>query len=260
MAEAIIAGIVRAKLYPRGKIYIADKNKERLLHVSKKYGVSIVDENSKAVLISDIVILSVKPQVMSEVLEHIGTSVSSNKLFISIAAGIPLSVLEKKLAGAPVIRVMPNNPSLIGEGMTVISKGKNAKFFGCQNSRRNICFAWQNLDHGRKELDSVTALSGSGPAFVYRMIEALEEGGVKTGLTKEHAHILAIQTVLGAVKTVMHTCKTPAELVKMVASPGGTTIEGIKVLDEAKFNEIIHDTIDAAYQRSKEIRAEFEKG
>lgn len=259
MAEAIIAGIIRAKLYPRGKIYITDKNKDRLSHVSRKYGVTIIDDNSQAVSISDIIILAVKPQVMGEVLNQASSSVTSDKLFISIAAGFSISSLEKKLSGAPVIRVMPNNPCLIGEGMSVISKGTNASAVDIRTAEGIFSSIGKTLVLDEKELDAVTALSGSGPAFVYRMVEALEEGGIKAGLSKEHAHVLAMQTALGSIRTLVETGRAPSELVKSVASPGGTTVEGLKVLDEAKFNDIIRDTVYASYLRSKEIRAEFEK-
>jgi len=257
MAEAIISGIIRNKLFAPGNIFASDKDHQRLSHMVSKYRIKAAEDNVKAVIVSDVVVLSVKPQQKTAVLDQIKGSVETGQLFISIAAGIPLSLLEEKLSGCPVIRVMPNNPCMIGEGMSVISKGRNASDIDLKTTERIFASIGRTMILDEKHIDAATGLSGSGPAFVYRFMEALIEGGMKSGLDREIASELAKQTIMGAIKTVIETKVPASELCEMVASPGGTTVEGFKVLDEAKFNDIVADAVYAAAARAKQLSKEF---
>lgn len=259
MAESIIHGIIKKKLFPPKKIYISDKDAARIKHLAGNYGVNAAEDNIKAVHLSGLVMLCVKPQAMSQVLGQISGAVESGQLFISIAAGIPISVIEKSLSGAGVVRVMPNTPCLIGEGMTVIAKGTKATDTDMKTAGKIFSALGKVKVLEEKYFDAVTALSGSGPAFVYRMLEGLIEGGMESGLSREAALELTEQTALGAVKTLIETRKTPKELTDMVASPGGTTIEGLKVFDASGLNRIIAGAVNAAAKRSSELRDQFEK-
>ncbi|MCX5749866.1 MAG: pyrroline-5-carboxylate reductase [Candidatus Saganbacteria bacterium] len=257
MADAIISGIIRAKLFSPKNIYISDKEAQRLKYLSETHKVHVAQDNIKAMLVADIVVLCVKPQHKKNVLDEIREFVESEKLFISIAAGITIGYLEKHLAGCPVVRAMPNNPCLIGEGMTVISKGSSATESDVKTAEKIFSSLGKTVLMDEKFMDAVTGLSGSGPAFVYKFLEGMIEGGVKAGLKKEDAEVLAKQTMLGAVKTVIETRKNPKELCGMVASPGGTTIEGLKILDEAKLIDIVADAVYAAAARARDLSKEF---
>ena len=257
MAEAIISGIIRNKLFKKSDIFATDKDQKRLKYLSDHFGIKTLNDNIEAVLLADIIVLAVKPQVMNTVLDQIKSSSQSNHLFISIAAGIPIKLLEDKLPGCSVIRTMPNNPCLVGQGITALSKGKNAGSSDLKIANSIFDSLGKTILVDEKYMDAVTGLSGSGPAFVYAFLESLMEGGVKAGLSKEVAKELADQTVQGAIATVIETKKTYSELSDMVASPGGTTIEGLKVLEEARFGEIVSSAVIAASQRAQEIRKEF---
>lgn len=253
MAEAIVSGIIRAGLFRKADIFASDRDEKRLKYFADSYGIRTFTENKEAVTIADIIVLSVKPQAMLQVLEDIRNYARTQQLYISIAAGVPIGSIESRLPGCSVVRTMPNNPCLIGEGMTVLSRGKNAGEADLNTAKKIFSALGKTMVLEEKMLDAATGLSGSGPAFVYRFIDALAEGGAKSGLPREAAYELAQQTVLGASRTVIETKKTPSQLCDMVTSPGGTTIEGLKVLDEAKFADIVADTVIAAARRAAEI-------
>ncbi|MEK7376698.1 MAG: pyrroline-5-carboxylate reductase [Candidatus Margulisiibacteriota bacterium] len=257
MAEAIIAGIVKKKIFSANRIYIADKDTEKAKILARKFKVNFCEDNNKALWSGNIIVLAVKPQNMVQVLEQIKEEIKASQLVISIAAGVTIGFLEKALKGCPVIRAMPNNPCLIGEGMTAVAAGKNAGSSDLKTARDIFECLGKAIVLKEKYFDAVTGLSGSGPAFVYEFIAALAEGGIKSGLERETAHQLAVQTILGSVMTLAETGKSPKELVEMVASPGGTTIEGLKLFEEAKFSQIVSDAVYAAAARSKRISADL---
>jgi len=245
MAEALIA---RLKSH---SIIASDINTGRLQYLKKRYRTKIAEDNQSAFLFGEIIVLAVKPQQMAEVLNNLGTG--TKKLIISIAAGIPLSYLQKKLPGFSIIRAMPNNPCLIGEGITALAAGKKVgrkemiKAVALFNSVGEV------LEVPEKWMDAVTGLSGSGPAFVYLMIEALIKGGIQAGLPERAAAKLALQTMIGAAKTVKQTGRTPAELREMVTSPGGTTIEGLDVLKKAAAAEAVARAVVEASRKSRRL-------
>ena len=257
MAEAIIAGIIKKKIFLSGHIYIADKDSEKAKTLARKYKVNYCEDNNKALWAGNIIVLAVKPQNMSQVLEQIKEEIKASQLVISIAAGITIGFLEKALKGCPVIRVMPNNPCLIGEGMTAVAAGKNAGSSDIRTAREIFDCLGKTITLEEKYFDAVTGLSGSGPAFVYEFVAALAEGGIKAGLERDTAFLLAVQTATGSVRALKETGKSHKELVEMVASPGGTTVEGLKIFEEAHFSQIVSDAVYAAAARSKRISEEM---
>ncbi|MFA5098566.1 MAG: pyrroline-5-carboxylate reductase [Candidatus Margulisiibacteriota bacterium] len=257
MAEAIIGGIIKKKLYLPGRIYISDKDAERTKGLARKFRVISCEDNNRAVWAGNVIILAVKPQNMSQVLPQIKEDIKASQLVISIAAGVPLSFLEKELKGCPVIRTMPNNPCLIGEGMSAIAAGKNAGNSDIKTATDIFDCLGKTVVISEKHFDAVTGLSGSGPAFVYEFVAALAEGGIKAGLDRQTAYLLAVQTAIGSVKALKETGKSHKELVEMVASPGGTTVEGLKVFEEAGFSQIVADAVYAAASRSRSISREL---
>lgn len=250
MGQALIAGLRR--VHPELEIFAADIDNHKLLQVAKMHRVYAHDNNHQPVEKADIIILAVKPQHMQEVLEEISAHVNK-KLVISIAAGISLDYLSGYLKGAKLIRSMPNNPALVGAGITAISPAADAGLHAVQVAEEIFKSIGEVIILEEKYQDAVTGLSGSGPAFVYLMLQGMIEGGLKSGLDKEVAGKLALQTMLGAVKTLQQSGKMPDELISMVASPGGTTEKGLAVLEKGRLKEIISQAIEAATKRAKEL-------
>jgi len=251
MAEALIL-----KLESPQNINVSDLDKKRLLQLRRKYGIKIAKDNGAAFKSGKIIILAVKPQNMAGVLGEIGELGNrgiGERLIISIAAGISLSYLQKKLPGMPIIRAMPNNPCLVGCGITALAKGKLVSKAAYKEAEKIFKAVGEVVSVPEKWMDAVTGLSGSGPAFVYQAISALILGGVAASLPKKLAQKLALQTVLGAAATVAKTGKTPLELIKMVASPGGTTVEGLKILQKYKFTRALKEAVVAAARKSKKL-------
>jgi len=244
MAEAIIA-----RLGAKKDISASDVSRDRLRLLRSKYKVKTHEDNCAVFEAADVAVLAVKPQQMSEVLAQLRSS--KRKLIISIAAGIPLSYLQKKLPGHPVIRAMPNNPCLIGEGMTALAKGGRVTSSEVRVARQIFESVGEVVEVPEKWLDAVTGLSGSGPAYVYQMIEVMTAGGIKAGLPKKLAARLAVQTAYGAAATVKRTGRDPEELRAMVTSPGGTTLEGLNVLERRKFSAAVIEAIGAAARKSR---------
>jgi pyrroline-5-carboxylate reductase len=254
MGEVIASGIISTKLTGPEKVTVSDALKDRLDYLHEKYRVNTTEKNEEAVGSADIVILAVKPQNMREVLQGIADVADGAKIFISIAAGIPLRFIEGHLGkNVRVLRVMPNTPALVGEGAAAIAAGENATDEDVSMTRRIFDSVGISVVVEEKYIDAVTGLSGSGPAYGFMIIEALTEAGVKMGLERETALILSAQTLLGAAKLCLVGDKTPAELTDMVTSPGGTTIEGIKELKGGKLKETLISAVEAATQRSKEL-------
>ena len=254
MAEALIARLPQSVL-------ASDLDPKRLVFLKKKYRINVAQNNLEAFAAGEIVVLAIKPQHMAVVLDELSGAAKQSlplqhrrqKLIISIAAGIPLNYLQKNLPGLPVIRAMPNNPALIGLGVTALAKGKLVDQSLFKKAEQIFAVLGEVVVLPEKMIDAVTGLSGSGPAFVYQMIEAMIAGGVAAGLPASIAQKLAVQTCLGAAMTVKVTGKSPAELCQMVASPGGTTIEGLKVLAKRHFPQTVAAAIIAAAKKSKII-------
>ncbi|MBN3032875.1 MAG: pyrroline-5-carboxylate reductase [Candidatus Saganbacteria bacterium] len=254
MAEALIA-----RLTDRKNIVAADVSRARLRFLSAKYKVKALTDNRAAFASAEVVILAVKPQQLTGVLDELNSNFEFriSKLFISIAAGIPLSYLQKKLPGHSVIRAMPNNPCLVGAGMTALAKGGRVTGRELRIARKIFEQVGEVVTVPEKWLDAVTGLSGSGPAYVYQLIEAMTAGGARLGLPRKLAAKLAVQTVFGAAAAVKATGREPAELRAMVTSPGGTTIEGLNVLARRRFSGAVIEAIAAAAKKSRALARQW---
>jgi len=255
MAGALIKGLLLAKLYRPQDIIVSDTQPEQLRKVKRTYKVDGVRSNLEVVREAQTLVLAVKPQVLSQVLEEIRPEVRKHHLFISIAAGVPLSRLETELGGdARVVRVMPNTPALLGKGMAVVVRGKKASSKDEKLTLTLFRGVGQALAVKDEVLmDPVTGLSGSGPAYVYLFAEALITGGVQAGLPLNVSTQLALQTLEGAVAMLRETGKSPKELRDMVTSPGGTTLAGLSRLEEGHFIATVSAAVGAATRRSKEL-------
>jgi pyrroline-5-carboxylate reductase len=258
MAEALINGILTAQLAEGGQICAVDPDPRRREILSKQYGISTEENAQKALSEGALVIIAVKPQMVGHVLQELREKLNGSHLLISIAAGVTLAFMEKKLegSGARVIRVMPNTPALIQEGASALSPGKNVTKIDLDLAFNIFEAVGKAVVMDEGYLDAVTGLSGSGPAYVFSFLEALIDAGVKVGLVRTDAETLVLQTVLGAVKLAMAGNDHPAQLRAMVTSPGGTTIAGLHEMERAGFQGIIMDAVEAATNRSKELGKE----
>ena len=254
MGEVIASGIVSSKLVPAKNVTVSDVVKERLDYLKKTYKICIETDNTKAVKLTDIIVLAVKPQVMGEVLTDITEAITKSKLVISIAAGISTSFIEGYLKkGMRVVRIMPNTPALIGEGAAALTAGKSATEDDLALAQAIFDSVGITVIVKEELMDAVTGLSGSGPAYGFIIIEALSDAGVKMGLTRDIALKLAAQTLVGAAKLCLKGDRHPGQLKDMVTSPGGTTIAGIKALEDGKLRATLMDAVEMATLRSKEL-------
>jgi pyrroline-5-carboxylate reductase len=253
MAEAIIKGLLREN--SGAALMIAEISAERRSYLSKSYpNIRIVENSVEAAAWGDLVILAIKPQQAASVLSTLEQAVGPDKLIVSIMAGVRTASIEEALEnGTRVVRVMPNTPALVGTGATAICAGKNATREDLDLVETIFAQTGLVVRVDEKQMDAVTGLSGSGPAYVFTFIEALSDAGVKNGLTREIASRLAVQTVLGAAQMLAETGEHPALLREKVTSPGGTTIAALHVLENGRFRGVIMDAVDAASQRSKEL-------
>lgn len=257
MGQALAGGLLAAGV-PRDHVQLADPDAARLEAVKRTLGVVITADNAAVVGSSDVVVVAVKPGLVARVLGDVGAALgdaSTRPLWVSIAAGVSLAKLASALpAGARVVRAMPNTPALVREGATGYCA--NAAATAADRAVAHALFesagfAWEAPDESL--LDAVTGLSGSGPAYVFVLLEALADAGVRVGLPRDAAQRLAIQTVLGAAMLARETGVHPAELKDRVTSPGGTTIAGLARLEAAGFRAALIDAVEAATKRSKEL-------
>ena len=212
------------------------------------------NNNRAATEKADVILICLKPLSVGHVLDEIRDALNAHKLLISIAASVPTSYFESRLGpGLPVIRAMPNTPSMVGEGITAICKGKYATAEHLEIARKLFDSVGKTVIVDEKHMDAITGLSGSGPAFLYIILEALAEGGVKMGLSRELATLLAAQTMLGAAKVVLETGHHPAMLKDTVTTPAGCTIDGILELEEGKLRVTLIKAVVKASQRAKEL-------
>ncbi|OQA79676.1 MAG: Pyrroline-5-carboxylate reductase [bacterium ADurb.Bin243] len=254
IGEAIISGLLDQKVKSRSQIIATAKSRERAGYIKKHFSIACANDNKKLIGECDIILLAVKPQVISSVLAEIAPNIKPGQLIISVAAGVTTFFIESFLSGKnPVIRAMPNLCCQVNAGMTVLSKGANAKDAHIAITEELFKPVSRVLVLDEKHLDSVTGLSGSGPAYIYIAIEALAEGGVKVGLPREVATLLAAQTALGAAQMVLKTHSHPALLKDMVTTPAGVTIDGIMELEEGKFRVTLIKAVMKGTERSKEL-------
>jgi len=253
MGEALVRGILRAGLVPREQVWVTDADQDKLVRVAQEHGVHAAT-NPEAARLADTVIVAVKPHLVAPVLREIGPALKSGACVISIAAGVPLRVIEGNLPpGTPAIRAMPNTPCLIGQGAIALAPGRHASAEQVAEAQRLFGALGLTVIVDESHMDAVTGLSGSGPAYVYLFIEALADGGVLAGLPRDVALRLAAQTVAGAARMVLETGRHPGALKDMVTSPAGTTIAGVSVLEDRGFRGATMRAVQAASARSAEL-------
>src|SRR5690242_16015050 len=254
MAEAFVRGLLRAELLAPGDVWLSDIRAGRAEQLGRDLGVHPAASNLDAVGHAELILLSVKPQDVTGLLDEIGADVRSDQLVMSIAAGVTLSTLERRLPHhPPVIRVMPNTPALVQTGMAVLAPGTNARQEHEATALRLFGALGRAIVLPERHLDAVTALSGSGPAFLAVVAEALSDAGVRVGLPRDVAHLLAAQTMLGTGKMLADTGLHPALLKEAVTSPGGTSIAGVHAMERGGIRALIMDAIVAATERSAEL-------
>ncbi len=254
MAESLLAGLLRKGLARPDWLVVSDPLSSRRELLGHNFGVVVTADNRTAVRGADIVVLCVEPQMLDDVLAELAPVLQSQPLVISVAAGYPLSRVRDHLKTVTrLVRAMPNTPSMIGEGVTAVSL---APGLSPEDSDRT---QWLFESVGKvvmveeRLMDAVTGLSGSGPAYIFAMIEALADGGVLAGLPRSTAQQLAAQTVAGAARMVLEQGEHPAVLKDRVASPGGTTIAGLSRLEQGRLRATMISAVEAATQRSQEL-------
>lgn len=256
MGEALIGGWLAAKTVPPEAIIATDASAERRDLMKRRFGVRTGTDNRDAAARADVVVLAVKPQILDGVMKDLSSALSG-KLVLSIAAGVTIAHLAKLAPkGARFVRVMPNTPVLVRDGVSALSFGAGVTEKEQQLARRLFEAVGRTVVVEEKLMDAVTGLSGSGPAYVFLAIEALADGGVKMGLPRTVADLLAAQTVLGAARMVLETGEHPAKLKNNVASPGGTTIAGLHRLEQGGLRAALMAAVEAAAKRSEELGRE----
>jgi pyrroline-5-carboxylate reductase len=254
MAEALVKGLLHAKVVPPEGIIVSDVKTDRLAHFTQEHGVRTTQDNHELVRASDVIVLSVKPQVIDKVLGLFGGDIKTTQLVISVAAGVPVSAIEARLPeGTHVVRTMPNTPATVQAGATAISAGTHATEDDLEVARALFSAVGRVVTLDETLLDAVTGLSGSGPAYVMLMIEAMADGGVKVGLHRDTALLLAAQTVYGSAKLLLETGEHPGRLKDMVTSPGGTAIAGLHTLESGGLRRTLIDAVEAATNRSAQL-------
>jgi pyrroline-5-carboxylate reductase len=254
MAEALMKGLLKTGIVLPESLFATDVRLDRLRQLDKLYGIRVLPDNPALVKQVDVVILAVKPQIIAPVLREVAPAVTPKKLVISLAAGVPTSTLRALLPkGVRLIRTMPNTPALVLEGATGIAKADGLQPGDLETAREIFEAVGKVVVLEEELLDAVTALSGSGPAYIALVIEALADGGVKMGLDRETAMTLAAQTVLGSAKLLIETGAHPGQLKDMVTSPGGTAIAGIAALEEGGVRRTLINAVERATLRSREL-------
>lgn len=254
IGEALIRGMLTARIVSAENLIATARNVSRLDYLGEQYGIGTTPDNGQAVAQSDLVILSVKPQTIAEVLEEIRLRILPHHLLISVAASVSTSFIEKTLnAPVPIIRAMPNTPCVIGAGMTGLCAGRYATGDHLQLAETLFGAVGRTIVLDERHLDAVTGLSASGPAFIYIVIESLAEAGVKVGLAREVATELAAQTTLGAALMVLETREHPAKLKDAVTTPAGCTIDGILELEEGGLRVTLIKAVVKATERARTL-------
>jgi pyrroline-5-carboxylate reductase len=254
LGESLIRGLLDAGVVKAADITVTAAHPQRVAQLRESLGVAGTVSNAEAARSADIVILSVKPQSVPVVLGDLRDVLAPSQLLISVAASVSTTFIEKHLAAAvPVVRAMPNTPTLLRKGMTGLAAGKNATPAHLEQALGIFSSVGRTVIVDEKHMDAVTALSASGPAFIYIVIESLAEAGVKVGLPRDIATELAAQTVLGAGAMVLETGEHPAKLKDLVTTPAGCTIDGILELEEGGLRVTLIKAVVRATQRAKEL-------
>ncbi|MGH7825045.1 MAG: pyrroline-5-carboxylate reductase [Candidatus Binatia bacterium] len=254
IGSAIVRGMIRAGLVSKDQVMASDVSDALREAIATELGIKVTPNNREVCEFANIVIIAVKPQIIDSVVKEIAKKLANTKLLISVAAGVPLSRIETNLErGSRVVRVMPNIPCVVGAGASCYAGGIHATATDLEKvgSILNSFGVASRVEE--KDLDAVTGLSGSGPAYVFLFMESLADGGVQAGLSREVALKLALQTVYGSARMALESPKHLAELKDEVTSPGGTTIAGLYALEKKGFRGAVMDAVVSATRRSQEL-------
>jgi len=255
MGTALLKGVLSSNTIDKEKTIIYDVREEVIKNRIQEFNVKAVSSNTELVKQVKFIIIAVKPQNIDSVLEEIGPQLSEEQILISIAAGVTLDYIKKFISkNIGLVRVMPNTPALVGEGASAIAYNNNVTENDLKYVKKVLNSVGKVVELEEKHIDAVTGLSGSGPAYVFIIIEALADGGVKMGLPRNIALKLAAQTVLGSAKMVIETGMHPGELKDMVASPGGTTITALHEIEKGKLRATLISAVEAATLKSKSLK------
>lgn len=254
MAEAMISGVIGARLSIPSDISIGEPIEARRNHLFEKYGVITTPNNAEALDSADIVVLAVKPQQLPTTMQATCSKLIQGQVVLSIVAGATIKTLTNGLNHSAIIRVMPNTPAQIGAGMTVWTASENVPQEKVSTSKEILLTLGDEFYVDNEDLvDMATALSASGPAYVFLFIEALIDAGVHLGMSREMAGRLSLQTVLGSARLAAESGTHPATLRNMVTSPGGTTAEALRAFESGRFRSVVLEAVKAAYEKSKEL-------
>lgn len=255
MAEAIVAGVLSQKLCTGKDILMSNRSQDKLHQLADRLGIIAAPDNAAVLAGAEIIILAIKPQQFQAIQEKLAHQISSSQAVVSIMAGITLDTLEQCFGAIPIFRAMPNTPAKIGFGMTGLADNDRVSADQAQFVRKIFTSVGQLVELPESQMDALGALSGSGPAYCYQMLEALADGGVMVGLPRAMAYQLAAQTMIGSAQMLLQTGQHPGALKDQVTSPGGTTIRGLKVMEQAGVRGALMETIEQAYLYSKQLGA-----
>jgi len=254
MAEALIRGLIRGGHIPAERVLASGPRRARLEELRTTYGIGVTPDNREVARGAEIVVLAVKPQILHKVLREVGDQIQPGALVISIAAGVHTESIESFLGETVrVVRAMPNVPATVGAGATAIAAGLRADEADLDTARAIFDAVGITIALDEGHLDAVTGLSGSGPAYIFLILEALADAGVKVGLSRRDALRLAAQTLMGSAKLLLETDEHPGRLRDMVTSPGGTAIAGLHTLEEGGLRTTLINAVETATKRAKEL-------
>ncbi len=258
MADALLRGLLDRAVVSPEDIWVTNRsNRERLLSVGARYGVRVTPTKPPLLAAASVLVLAVKPRDTQEVLAEIAGAVRPDQLVVSVIAGIPLATLEAALPGVPVIRAMPNTSAAVLASATALAAGRRATADHLATAVRLFEAVGDTVVVSEDVLDVVTGLSGSGPAYVYHLIEAMVRAGTDLGLSGELARRLAVQTLVGAARMLAESAADPGELRRRVTSPGGTTMAALGVLEDRGFARAVQDAIRRAAERAREMAEQY---
>ncbi|MDR0791274.1 MAG: pyrroline-5-carboxylate reductase [Methanomassiliicoccaceae archaeon] len=253
MAEALMKGVISTGLYSADEIVASEVYEPRRKYIADTVRIDVHADNIKVAKAAKFIVLAVKPQQVKEVLASMKGSLTNDHLIMSIAAGVTTATLESNEPACRFVRVMPNQPCMVLASASAFSRGSRATSDDCALVDRVLKAVGVSYEVSEDLLDAVTGLSGSGPAYAYMIIEALSDGGVLMGLPRDVSTRLAAQTLLGAAKTILETGEQPGKMKDIICSPGGTTIEAVKVLEDCGLRSALINAVEAATIKSKEL-------
>ena len=253
MGEALLSRLLAQGIYAPEKVIVSDPLVQRRNYLQQKYAVKVTAENKQAASTAEVLLLAIKPQILDSIAADFSDQVSDSTLVLSILAGITLERLENIFPQQPVVRVMPNTPATVGAAMSAIAAGSKVKPEHISQAKSIFAAVGEAVEVSESLMDAVTGVSGSGPAYVAIMIEALADGGVAVGLPRTLANQLALQTVFGTAQLLKQSPLHPAQLKDQVTSPGGTTIAGVAQLEKSAFRAAVMEAVQASYQRAREL-------